>query len=359
VNLKDLILNDFGKKNNVSVSSLTSTEIRDIILGAEITPPSLQSQAIAEVESGGREGSQLTTLTTRTTNIHGDEMVITTQTQHEQQVFSSKTDWRVRAISSTNLHLRTNHIYVASDDVDETGVTFVMPKNILKKFICISDLRTQICGYIYGVSPEDSPNASVREIKCIVMPPQHGNHQGVSVPKKIPEHELVKDMEPLGWIHTQPTESPQLSPQDVVAHSRFLAKHKRWSNERSVIITCSFTPGSCSLTAFKLTAAGYEWGCGVKTGEEKNPANYSPAFYSKAQMLLSDRFLGFYLVPRGGLWNYNFMGMKHNENMDWALQLDNPRAFYDEAHRKNHFLKFSSMEEREAEQAPDREDLFG
>jgi pre-mRNA-processing factor 8 len=35
------------------------------------------------------------------------------------QVFSGKTDWRVRAISATNLHLRTNHIYVSSDDIQE------------------------------------------------------------------------------------------------------------------------------------------------------------------------------------------------------------------------------------------------
>jgi len=26
-------------------------------------------------------------------------------------------------------------------------------------------------------------------------------------------------------------------------------------------------------------------------------------------MLLSDRFLGFFMVPTQGSWNYNFMGM--------------------------------------------------
>lgn len=48
--LKDLILNDYGKKQNVNVASLTQSEIRDIILGAEITPPSEQRQQIAEIE---------------------------------------------------------------------------------------------------------------------------------------------------------------------------------------------------------------------------------------------------------------------------------------------------------------------
>jgi pre-mRNA-processing factor 8 len=36
VALKDLILADYGKKNSVNFASLTQSEIRDIILGAEI-----------------------------------------------------------------------------------------------------------------------------------------------------------------------------------------------------------------------------------------------------------------------------------------------------------------------------------
>ena len=162
VSLKDLILADYGKKNNVNVASLTQSEVRDIILGMEITPPSLQRQQMAEVEKQAKEHSQMTAVTTKTTNVHGDQMTITTTSQYEQQSFNTRTDWRIRAISATNLHLRTNHIYVSSEDIGETGYTYVMPKNILSKFITIADLRTQVAGYLYGVSPPD--NAQVRII---------------------------------------------------------------------------------------------------------------------------------------------------------------------------------------------------
>jgi pre-mRNA-processing factor 8 len=37
----------------------------------------------------------------------------------------------------------------------------VLPKNLLKKFICIADLRTQIAGYMYGVSPPDNSQVGV------------------------------------------------------------------------------------------------------------------------------------------------------------------------------------------------------
>ena len=354
VSLKDLILADYGKKNNVNVASLTQSEIRDIILGAEIAPPSMQRQEIAEIEAQSKEASQMTAVTTRTTNVHGDEVIITSTSAYEQSVFGSRTDWRVRAISATNLHLRTNHIYVASDDARDTGYTYVLAKNILKKFICVADLRTQIGGYLYGISPPDNP--SVKEIRCIVMPPQLGNHQSVTLPHELPDHEYLKDLEPLGWMHTQPNELPQLSPQDVTVHAGILDRNKSWDVDKCVLITCSFTPGSCSLTAYKLTTTGFEWGR-KNQDQGSNPQGYAPTHYEKVQMLLSDRFLGFYMVPDVGSWNYNFMGVKHSQTMKYGLRLENPKEFYHELHRPVHFLQFASIEDLAAD-GHDRDDAL-
>ena len=218
-----MILADYGKKNNVNVESLTQSEIRDIILGMEIAPPSQQRQQIAEIEKGAKSSSGQTELTTKTVNVHGDEMIVTTMSNYEQAVFASKTDWRVRAISAANLHHRTQHIYMAPADMTasalgDSALTFVLPKNVLRKFITISDLRTQVAGYLYGLSPPD--NALVKEIRVIVLVPQTGTHQSVSLPRHPPEHEALKGLEPLGWIHTQPNELPCLSPQDVTQHAK-------------------------------------------------------------------------------------------------------------------------------------------
>ena len=75
VTLKDMILADYGKKNNVNVASLTQSEIRDIILGMEISAPSQQRQQIQEIEQQAQDQSQLTATQTKTVNKHGDEMV--------------------------------------------------------------------------------------------------------------------------------------------------------------------------------------------------------------------------------------------------------------------------------------------
>ena len=48
---------------------------------------------------------------------------------------------------------------------------------------------------------------------------------------------------------------------------------------------------------------------GLEVGWDKgnNPKGYLPSHYERVQMLLSDRFLGFFMVPAQSSWNYNFM----------------------------------------------------
>uniref|UniRef100_A0A0M3HZ85 MPN domain-containing protein n=1 Tax=Ascaris lumbricoides TaxID=6252 RepID=A0A0M3HZ85_ASCLU len=492
--LKDMILADYGKKNNVNVASLTQSEVRDIILGMEISAPSAQRQQIAEIEKQTKEQSQVgfyfdlligsrvqmnfLLLAERCLETgHRCEIssfICVCNDFKRSQSFASRTEWRVRAISSTNLHLRTQHIYVNSDDVKDTGFTYILPKNVLKKFIIISDLRTQvgtallrgchlanffllsncelskqfeIAGYLYGISPPDNPQ--VKEIRCIVLPPQWGTHQVVHLPNQLPSHEFMKDLEPLGWMHTQPNELPQLSPQDVTMHAKTLLENESWDGEKTVIITCrslirsfsthrrffyytvlpmyvlflcfSFTPGSVSLTAYKLTPSGFEWGRTNTDKQSNNPKGYLPSHYEKVQMLLSDRFLGYFMVPSSGIWNYNFMGpssaltlfslfcnicpvsrwrlltvitesirwmfhpifqsanwsiccafqgilggnvkslfsgVRHEANMRYDLMLANPKEFYHEDHRPLHFQNFKGFDDPLGVSSADREDAF-
>ncbi len=68
------------------------------------------------------------------------------------------------------------------------------------------------------------------------------------------------------------------------------------------------------------------------------------------------RFMGFYMVPDVGSWNFNFQGVKHQPTMKYGLRLANPKEFYHEIHRPKHFLDFSTSEDIEPE--ADRENHF-
>ena len=113
----------------------------------EISAPSVQRQQMAELDKSN-DAAQVTAVTTKTTNIHGDTIDVVTTTQYEQQTFSSKSDWRVRAISATNLALRLSHVYVSNEDVKDELPTFVLPRNILSTFIRSADLRTPVAAWL-------------------------------------------------------------------------------------------------------------------------------------------------------------------------------------------------------------------
>ena len=343
--LKDLILIDYGKRNNVSIGALTQSEIRDIILGMEVAPISVQRQEIEQIEKSAAPNSgnqQVTSVTTKTVNIHGEEMVVSSQSPYEQATFASRTEWRVRAVASTGLNLRANNIQVNSQNIEAEAFTYVFPRNLVKKFVTIGDLRTQIGAFIFGVTPKDNPN--VREVRAMVMVPQVGTHQSITMPTNVPD-EFLSDMEPLGWIHTQVNELSGLSPYDCAVHSRMVTENKMWSVDSAIVVTCSFPPGTCSLAGYKLTGPGLKWGKDNRdiTSTQVNPSGYADSHYGRVQLLLTETFAGFWMTS--GIWNYNFMGVKHKQDMEYTVSVDVPVDFYDPIHRKNHFLNFAAIEQ--------------
>ncbi|KAI1912992.1 pre-mRNA-splicing factor 8 [Ophidiomyces ophidiicola] len=346
VQLRDLILNDYGKKNNVNTQSLTSSEVRDIILGMEISAPSLQRQQAAEMEKQQLDQKQLTAVTTKTQNVRGEEIIVTTTSQYEQQSFASKTEWRTRAIATSNLRTRANNIYISSEDIQEEGhFTYIMPKNILKRFIMIADLRVQVAAYLYGRSPPD--NAQVKEIHTIVLIPQVGNTRDVQLPQLLPQHEYLSDLEPLGILHTMSgNEPPYMSAMDVTQHSRLMNAHPSW-DKKTVTMTVSFTPGSVSLSAWGLTPQGYKWGAENKDTSSDQPQGFSTSFGERCQLLLSDRIRGYFLVPEHNVWNFSFMGSSFSsvEKRPVYVKVDVPLRFYDDQHRPLHFQNFAELED--------------
>ncbi|KAI1331062.1 pre-mRNA processing splicing factor 8 [Xylariaceae sp. FL0255] len=354
--LRDLILHDYGKKNNVNVSSLTSSEVRDIILGMEISAPSMQRQQAAEIEKQQQEQQQLTAVTTKTQNVHGEEIIVTTTSQFEQQTFASKTEWRTRAIATSNLRTRSNNIYVSSVDNDVDDITYVMPNNILKKFITIADLRVQVAGYLYGIAAPD--NEQVMEIRCIVMVPQIGGLRNVQLAQQLPQHEYLADLKPLGVIHTMAgNELPYMSAADVTEHARLLDAHQsKWDKERSITVDVAFTPGSVSLSAWGLTANGYKWGVENRDIGSDQPQGFTTSMGIKRKMLLSPRYKGYFLVPENGKWNYSFLGSSFAglEKKPVHVKLDTPMPFYSDQHRPLHFQNFAELEDI----GVDRDDSF-
>lgn len=139
---------------------------------------------------------------------------------------------------------------------------------------------------------------------------------------------------PRSWLTThlgtarRPSSSPAGGlepPWEKCGGAGIAGQGPEWWLEFSLCLhpSSSFTPGSCTLTAYKLTPSGYEWGR-QNTDKGNNPKGYLPSHYERVQMLLSDRFLGFFMVPAQSSWNYNFMGKWGSTGKwgcSWAITL--------------------------------------
>eukprot|EP00026_Physarum_polycephalum_P002371 Phypoly_transcript_02377.p1 GENE.Phypoly_transcript_02377~~Phypoly_transcript_02377.p1 ORF type:complete len:896 (+),score=129.81 Phypoly_transcript_02377:235-2688(+) len=318
------------ERSSPSFESMEAIDINKAFI-LKPRPPPYQRQQISATER------YLTAVTTKTCNVHGEEMIVTSTTPFEQKTFSSKSDWRKRAIAATNLHHSLKNVFVPYNCSSNSGFTYVLPKNLLKRFVIIADLRTQIAGYLYGVSSQNKPKT--KEIKAIVLPPQWGTTTKVYLPTQLPSqsHESLQGLEPLGWIHTQPR-APDLPTQDIITHALIADCHPEWHRAQTVVITVAFNSSSCSLSAYSLTDEGFVWG---KTANEHSCPDASQKLYEKVPLVLADNYLGFFMVPDLGPWNYNFMGVKYHTNMKYGIKLDNPKPFYDESHRPVHFQNWT------------------
>ena len=206
-------------------------------------------------------------------------------------------------------------IYIASEDFIEEKDIYVLPRNLLRKFVEISDVKAQVGGILYGKSPHGHQN--VKEIKTIVMVPQLGNSHAVQL-GKIPEHShYLEGLELLGWIHTQSEELKFMSPSEVTTQARMFGEQ----NQDVVDLTVSLTPGSISLAAYSLSEEGYSWGVNNKDILDPHPEGFEPTFSQYAQLLLSERIMGNFLVPSSDTWNYAFMGASFNPELDYDLSL--------------------------------------
>lgn len=177
-----------------------------------------------------------------------------------------------------------------------------------------------------------------------MLVPQVGSRDGITIPHQMPESQFLKGYELFGWIHTSAEEKHQLTIAEGLMQTKFLNENPSFTTDKHIILNVAFTPGSLSLSAYRLNLNGYEF---LKANPNPNPGAFTNAFYDKAQLLLSEKFMGFFMVPDNVIWNYNFIGLGIVSNLKFTLVPANPKEFYHESHRPSHFLRFIKSEEGE------------
>lgn len=348
---RDLILTEYGKKYNVKISSLTQTEIKDIILGQNLNAPSVKRQKMAEIAAARQEAREneegaSNVMKTKTVNAQGEEIVVVASANYENETFTSKNDWRSSMLADSLLYLRLKNIYISSNDFVEEKKVYVLPKNILEKFVKISDIKVQVAVFLYGRSPEGHSN--IKEVNTVVLVPQLGNLKTVQLPQieTFSDSQHLQNLELLGLMHTRSDGGKFMTSQMVTTHSNIFGSKSMDCIDLSVTLGS----GSISLSAYNLDERGYTWGISNKDLAGELPEGFDPSFSVQAQLLFSERVMGTFLVPDIDIWNYSLMGARFDPSRTVELKIGLPVEFYNPIHRPTHFLQFTdSIEDNELE----------
>ena len=279
VQIKDLIINDYGKRNNVNVQSLTQTEIRDIILGMDIRSPSQARQDQVEDIDKPREPVQeaVSLKTLETTNIHGDTVVSTTTTNYELERFSSRTDWRERAIvHAMGSSSRLKKSISLTESSDNVQVEIAIPENILDTIAKICDYRAKMRIDLYGLNGE---------VKCAVVPVQ--GPAGIAAYKS----KVLRGYDLVCVLMVNPGEASD-------------------SLTSCPSIKMSVTPGTLVLDPLTRDV-------NVKIKPDS---------------------LGFFITGKQGVWN----NLNITVDKQITLAVEEPLPFYHPMHRASHFMSLAS-----------------
>ena len=350
--LRNLILADFARKANVAVGSLTQTEIRDIILGLESAAETVKARQVDEVDKERVTDNTEKSLV-QTVNERGERVVVAVASPYENQRFRSQGDWRAKALANTFLRQRARHVSTPLPPTQPQPVSLasgpaarlILPKDLAQTLVTVSDLKTQVGGFLLGKRVALSPETAVTEIKAIVLPPQTGSLEHVQFAAQLPPLEIAEtDLELIGWVNVSGSEIPHLSASQLINSARILKANEGLRAEGLAIVTLGLLPGSCSFSAFSLTREGLDW---ATLHSEKDPLDPSlptpqPGFSSRLQLWVSEVISGFFVVPENGVWNMNFAGLRPDAPVPVCVAAQ-PREFFHDSHRVSHFTNFARL----------------
>ncbi|CAK5086313.1 unnamed protein product [Meloidogyne enterolobii] len=109
--------------------------------------------------------------------------------------------WRRSMKQKSKLELveliQQQQMFIDSDNIANTDLKYILSKNILHKFIFISEMQVEVTGHIYGISSTYDPG--IKEICCIFIPNKWAIYQfGVYGFDEISQHQF-KNYEFFGW----------------------------------------------------------------------------------------------------------------------------------------------------------------
>mmetsp|Transcript_22972 Transcript_22972/g.46941 ORF Transcript_22972/g.46941 Transcript_22972/m.46941 type:complete len:461 (-) Transcript_22972:1325-2707(-) len=297
--LKDLILEDFISKKNCSLKDLTQTEIRDIILGTKVNIIGSKMVSDTNVLNENLEISVISDELKRTS-------FVSTPSKNFSKKFVTKSIKNSRSFINKNLEIFFN-IKTQFIPEKKNSFFFIVPRNLLKQIITISRKDCDLIALTFG--KKNPKNLFFRELKIFLVPPQLNLNGNIDFARKIPENEILKNFLFSGSIKVIRTS--RIFPEKLdLEFSRELLENN-WNPEVEEI----------SLLGLKKKKKNWDFS-GFFLEISKNFRFFEQI--SKISLVVSDRLIGFFLIPKNKKWDFFFNSLFFSKKKKYLVNISFP-----------------------------------
>ncbi|CBH14584.1 PRP8 protein homologue [Trypanosoma brucei gambiense DAL972] len=348
VRLQEMIIADAARRMNVSPNQFTEMEKKDILLGKKMTTVEIQEEEMKELEEMKR---------TKLVQEHTIDVVTKSGETAKKRVkaafdfgnSTSASNWRARSLANATVFGEGTTV-----EIDHSGVTgssdqLIFPQELLKILFPCFDVQAQFCAYLFGQTLPDSPN--VKEVLCIMVPPQKSSAVEYTTPSCIPhDHPTLTEnhLSLLGVLRCSGGE-PSIHSRDVAIHGRLLACNEGLQTEGLTTVVVGVSQDGIGIRCYTTTREGISWALEEYSHAlQREPTEVPPLHVIPARVTLSTELQGFFLVPTDNGWNHTFRGAAWREDTTFDVRVDTPQFFFFATHRPDHFLNFARLTEEEA-----------
>ena len=295
--IKNLIVQKYCKKNRLHTNFLSQTTIKNIIFGLDVT----ENNANKDLEI--IEKFQKKTL--KTTDKLGRKLKVSVLNSENSQGFISHSRWTIRKFFSKNFQFRSSSILINFDNVDKENPNIVLPRNLVKVFIKTSDLTISVISYLFGKQFMDKNN--IFEVRLFLIPPQICLKGKIETPSKIPFHQILTTLEFIGLLRMSSNADLLSTNDDVICVNSISKTNFMKPNTRPAIVKINFRNDIYHISGFFVKEIDTEY----------------PSFNEKSTMaiFLSNRFFGFFLMPKKIKWNVSLQKSSIFKKYTYSLSI--------------------------------------
>ncbi|EPY30403.1 pre-mRNA-processing factor 8 [Angomonas deanei] len=216
--LQEMIIASFARRNDISPNDLTEHEKEEIILGKKMTTAELQDEKMKDLENM-RKTKLAQPATVQVTTASGE--VVTKKVKSAFDFGSlSDNNWRQRSLADAAFLNENTPLLFDAAGVTAKSEQLIFPEDAVQKLLSCCDVKVQVIGYLFGQALPDTPH--IKEVRCIMIPPQSSTDRTTRTPKCIPfDAPELKDnnLVLLGHVRVGEAE-PKLTTHDIALQGR-------------------------------------------------------------------------------------------------------------------------------------------